>query len=158
EEGRDRDRPVVHWVLFGLSLLFTWAVTKVTGGLFSNQYFGFISGIDLGRVILVSLDLYFAGSALNSLLDQVKRPISETHHRLAFAAGCVAVAFTLHYTGTLAKTYAMLGLAPPGPAASIGMPRSHQLHAEVPNLPLEAFAGDWFGVFQARMAGTIGHG
>ena len=145
-DAERNDSPVVHGLLLGVCLIFTWLVSTFTSEWMSYEHYGVISGIDLGRVILVSLDLYFAGSTVNSLLDRIKRPITETHHRMRFAAACVVAAFALHYTGTLTKVYAALGLRAPGPIASIGMLKSNPLYDQAPNLPLEAFAGDWHGI------------
>jgi len=150
--GTSYDTPLVHAVSIGLALAVSWAVYMFTEeSLVQYRHFGWISGIDLMRVLAVAFDIYVAGSFVNGLLDALARPLKENHHRFAFAVGCIALAFALHYTGTLAKAYAALGLKPPGAPASVGSLRAYRVQDQAPELPLEAFAGDWYGVSHKRM-------
>src|SRR5262245_27295830 len=147
-DGTVYDTPLVHAVSIGLAFLISWGVYQYTEESFTQyEHFGWISGIDLMRVLAVAFDIYVAGSFVNGLLDALARPLKEHHHRFAFAVGCITLAFALHYTGTLAKAYAALGLQAPGAVASVGVLRSARLWDEARHLPLDEFAGDWYGIF-----------
>lgn len=155
---RRTSRVIGHAIWVCLATVLTWqAFTSGFEGL-AYTSMGPVSGVQFWRALVVAFDLYVVLSLADSVRAELSIAPGVKRSRLAIAAGCIALTFTLELSGALPKVYAKLGLKLPGPAATIGLLQSNHVHPEVPDLRLEEFAGDWIGVFQKRMPGSFGHG
>ena len=144
--SRRARRATGHAIWACLAMVYTWTVTIIGFDQLAYTSMGPMTGIQFWRALVVAFDLYVALSILDNVLEELRRAPAK-RNKLAYAAGCIALAFTLELSGGVAKVYAKLGLRMPGPAATIGLLRSNSLaaHFAVPELPLEDFAGTWFG-------------
>jgi hypothetical protein len=155
---RRRTRVLMHAIWVCLATVLTWQVFATGFEVLAYSSIGPVSGTQFWRALVVAFDLYVLLSLAVTVRGELRSAPEVKRRKLAIAAGCIALAFTLELSGALPKVYAMFGLKVPGPAASIGLLTSHHVHPEVPDLRLADFAGDWIGVFQKRMPGSFGHG
>src|SRR6185436_2411617 len=121
EKRRARDKAVWQWVFLGLSVALTWYINTITNETLYREFFGPVSGLKVGLALCGALDLFFLGTAVNSLLSEARQPLRGAHHKFIFALVSLSVATFLAFSGLLQRTYSAVGLKAPGPVASIGM-------------------------------------
>jgi hypothetical protein len=136
---------IYNWLVFTASLEVAKAVS-----------IGPMRSEDLARVTCVALDIYVVLALCRDLVRQLAGRTGGRRHRLVYAGLAIAAALALHFTGALLPLYARLGVALPGPAATVGKLVVWPQKRSAPALPLESYVGAWYSGHKGVPGGRFG--